>query len=121
MAAVNRAFTPLAEHASGAHVRPDMDRAALETRWLRLTREVLPALAELRNWPVRHDHCFQRILLDHAVGGRWYDHVARRPAYRHVAPDTLARAVMTAEAVAAGEADLHRLNAQSLAWRGAAR
>ncbi len=96
------------------------DRAALERRWLALTRETLPAMAPARGWPVRADHCFQRILLDHAVGGRWYDHVAGRPAYRHVAADALARAVALGEAVAAGEADLAALNRQSLIWRGKA-
>lgn len=97
-----------------------MDRPALEARWLHLTRVTLPALASARVWPVSADHCFQRILLDHAVGGRWYDHVAGRPAYAHIPADALARAVAVAEAVAAGEADLHALNAQSLAWRGKA-
>lgn len=96
-------------------------RAALEARWLRLTREALPGLARGRGWPVVADHCFQRILLDHAVGGRWYDHVAGRPAYRHIAEDALARAVALGEAAAAGEADLAPLNRQSLIWRGKAR
>lgn len=90
----------------------------LETRWLTLTRETLPALAAARGWPVRADHCFQRILLDHAVGGCWYDHVAGRPAYRHLDADRLAAALALGEAVAAGGADLHALNAQSLRWRG---
>jgi hypothetical protein len=98
-----------------------MDRAALETRWLRLTRETLPALAAVRDWPVSADHCFQRILLDHAVGGRWYDHVVGRPAYAHLPTDALLRAVAVGEAVAASHADLHALNVQSLAWRRAAR
>jgi hypothetical protein len=95
-----------------------MDRAGLEERWLRLTREVLPGLAAGRGWPVRLDHCFQRILLDHAVGGRWYDRVAGRPAYRHLDLERLATAVALGEAVAAGTADLPALNAQSLRWRG---
>ena len=98
-----------------------MDRAALEARWLTLTRDVLPALAGPRGWPVRADHCFQRILLDHAVGGCWYDHVAGRPAYRHLDADRLAAAVALGEAAAAGAADLPALNRQSLAWRGKAR
>ncbi len=51
---------------------PD-SRKALEQDWLRLTRETLPALALARGWPVRADHCFQRILLDNVFGGRWYD------------------------------------------------
>lgn len=94
-----------------------MDRQALETRWLQLTRERLPGLARERGWPVRLDHCFQRILLDHAVGGRWYDRVAGRPAYRHLDDASLAAAIALGEAVAAGDADLHALNAQSLRWR----
>lgn len=95
-----------------------MDRAGLEERWLGLTREVLPGLAAARGWPVRFDHCFQRILLDHAVGGRWYDHVPGRPAYRHLDAERLAAAVALGEAAAAGTADLPALNAQSLRWRG---
>ena len=95
-----------------------MDRAALEADWLTLTRDALPALARTRDWPVSADHCFQRILLDHAVGGCWYDHVAGRPAYRHLDDDRLAAAVDLGRRVAAGEADLHALNRQSLAWRG---
>lgn len=95
-----------------------MNRAALEARWLTLTRETLPGLAAERGWPVRADHCFQRILLDAACGGRWYDHIAARPAYRHLDGARLARAVALAEATVAGAADLNALNAQSLAWRG---
>ena len=95
-----------------------MDRPALQDRWLRLTREELPALAAARNWPVNLDHCFQRVLLDHAVGGRWYERVVGRPAYRCIAADLLARAVALGEAVAAGEQDLAALNRQSLRWRG---
>ena len=93
-------------------------RPALERRWLALTRETLPRLAGPSGWPVHADHCFQRILLDHAFGGCWYDHVARRPAYRHAPADALARAVALGEAVVAGEADLAALNRRSLAWRG---
>ncbi len=96
------------------------DRAALETRWLQLTRATLPALATARGWPVRHDHCFQRILLDNACGGRWYDFVTGRPAYAHAPEDLLARAVALGEACADGTADLVELNRRSLNWRGKA-
>ena len=95
-----------------------MTRETLEAQWLRLTRETLPTQAAERDWPVSADHCFQRILLDNALGGRWYDHVAKRPAYRHIDQDALARAVALGEAVGRGEADLTALNARSLTWRG---
>jgi hypothetical protein len=110
----------LEESGTPGHARGDGvdSRLTLEAAWLHLTRVTLPALAGSRDWPVSADHCFQRILLDHAVGGRWYDHVTRRPAYAHIAPEALARAVALGEAVASGEADLHALNRQSLTWRG---
>lgn len=96
-------------------------RADLEREWLRLTRETLPALASGRGWPVHADHCFQRILLDNAVGGVWYDAITRRPAYRHATDTVLQTAVALGRAVAAGEADLPTLNHRSLTWRGKGR
>ena len=93
----------------------------LQARWLHLTRIVLPGLAASRGWPVRADHCFQRILLDAACGGCWYDHIGGRPAYAHVDPALLARAVALAEEAAAGTADLTALNRRSLGWRRARR
>ena len=97
-----------------------MDRARLETEWLDLTRRRMPAVARARGWPVVHDHCFQRILLDHACGGTWYDHIAGRPAYRHAPEAVLAQALATGEAALDGQADLDALNRQSLIWRGKA-
>jgi hypothetical protein len=94
-------------------------RDALAARWFDLTRRALPALAARRGWPVRADHCFQRILLDNAFEGRWYDHVAGRPAYAHADPAALERAIALGEAAIADTVDLHHLNRQSLAWRRA--
>ena len=95
-------------------------RAALEARWLDLTRRAMPAAAPVRGWPVRFDHCFQRILLDNATDGVWYDAIRGRPAYRHASGAVLARAVALGEAALAGEADLAALNRASLGWRGRA-
>ncbi|WP_245640830.1 GCN5-related N-acetyltransferase [Sphingomonas taxi] len=95
----------------------DTRRAALEVAWLTLTRGTLPGLAGLRMWPVRADHCFQRILLDAAVGGIWYDAVEGRPAYRFIAVDLLERAVSLGQGAAEGTVDLAALNRQSLTWR----
>ncbi|KQU61878.1 GCN5-related N-acetyltransferase [Sphingomonas sp. Leaf339] len=96
----------------------DQTRRALEAEWLHLTRVELPALAAARDWPVRADHCFQRILLDNAFGGRWYDHIPRRPAYAHAAPEMLAHAIAIGRTAIAGQADMDDLNRRSLAWRG---
>ena len=94
------------------------DRSALEAEWLDLTRRRLPSLARVRDWPVSADHCFQRILLDHATGGVWYDAIPDRPAYRTAPDAVLARAVDLGRRVETGAAPLAPLNDQSLAWRG---
>ena len=99
----------------------DQAAAGLRDRWLALTKQQLPARARLERWPLREDHCFQRVLLDAACGGRWYDHVPARPAYRHLDAERLGRAVALAERLATGPDAvtlLHELDAQSLAWRG---
>lgn len=95
-----------------------MTREELEASWLHLTRGELPALADERGWPVRYDHCFQRILLDNACEGRWYDTIDKRPAYAHASAEVLAKAVALARAVIASETDLDGLNRRSLGWRG---
>ncbi len=97
-----------------------LNRTALVARWLELTRDVLPGMAAAERWPIRADHCFMRVCLDHAVGGRW-DAVIRRPAIRHMPDAGLACAVAVAESVAAAPDRLPGLNAQSLAWRRAQR
>ena len=93
------------------------DRKALEARWLELTRRTLPSLADERRWPVRADHCFQRILLDAACGMRWYDAIDGRPAYRHIGRERLEQAIALGDAVVLGEADIAGLDARSLEWR----
>lgn len=95
-----------------------MRRAELEAEWLHLTRVTLPGLARARDWPVCNDHCFQRIFLDNACEGRWYDHIAARPAYAHAPDAVLESAVALARDAVAGEADLPALDRRSLAWRG---
>ena len=107
-----------------AQEEPDRTPDQLRARWLALTKQQLPARAREERWPLREDHCFQRVLLDAACGGRWYDHVPARPAYRHLDFERLRHAVALAERLAA-EPDaatlLRELNAQSLQWRGKAR
>ena len=71
-------------------------------------------------WPIRNDHCFQRVLLDNACGGTWYSYISKRPAYRRADMATLERAIRLGEAVLAGSADLSELNVRSLTYRGKA-
>ncbi|MCW2816811.1 MAG: GCN5-related N-acetyltransferase [Nocardioides sp.] len=96
-------------------------RDLLEARWHAIVREELPAVARRDHWPLRLDHCFARVLLDAVCGGRWYDHVEGRPAYRHLDTERLARAVALGEELVAatdGRTRLEELNDQSLRWRG---
>ena len=77
----------------------------------------MPGLAKERGWPVRLDHCFQRILLDNAVGSKWSDMIPP-PAYKHASVHVLREAIALGEACVAGRADLAALNRCSLKWRG---
>lgn len=101
---------------------PQTTDVALIAQYLHLTRTVMPALAQegKRHWPVRNDHCFQRIVLDTICGGVWYDHIAR-PAYKHLSQAQALQAVQLCDQIIAGTSDLRMLNQQSLAWRGHAK
>ncbi|MEL7363407.1 MAG: hypothetical protein AAFN13_15130 [Bacteroidota bacterium] len=96
-----------------------MLRTDLEARYLHLMREVLPAQARAEGWPIRLDHCFMRVALDHVFEDAWYAHLDRRPAYRHLSAEQLAEAVRHAEAMReGGRPVVAAMNRQSLRWRG---
>lgn len=94
-----------------------MDREALVADWFELTRVRMPACASARGWPVRFDHCFQRILLDNAVGAKWTEHIAA-PAYKKAPDRVLKDAIKLGADCLEGRADLAALNRNSLEWRG---
>jgi hypothetical protein len=97
------------------------ERAHLEAHYRRLVLTELPRRAAVGRWVVRADHCFGRIVLDHTVGGCWYEVLDRRqrPAFRQLSDDQLRSAVTLAERIAVeGDPLLRRLNEQSLRWRG---
>ena len=96
---------------------PEPDRADLVAAWLHLTRTILPSMAAASRWPIRLDHCFMRVCLDHACGGVWTAH-HRRPAIRYMDTTTLTRALACAEHIRNHPDALAHLNQQSLAWRG---
>ena len=107
----------------------DADRYELQDRWLELTRERLPAAAAAAarggrgdRWPIRFDHCFMRVALDHVFGGCWYGHLNRRQrAYKQLDGAQLAAAVGHAEAMlAGGRPVVEAMNRRSLTWRGKA-
>jgi hypothetical protein len=113
---------PLEDKMQRSFDLPQTTHLALVEQYLHLTRTVMPALAQTskRHWPVRNDHCFQRIVLDTICGGVWYDHIAQ-PAYRHLSQAQVAEAVQLCDQIIAEKTDLNVLNQQSLAWRGKSR
>ena len=95
-----------------------MTETAKLARWKHLTEDLLPARAGELRWPIRLDHCFKRITLDHAAGDVWYRHL-RRPAERHLSGDLLDRALGAAECLLVGErVSLDAMNRASLQHRG---
>ena len=96
-----------------------MSTADLVSRYILLTKEVMPHLARTshKHWPVSNDHCFQRIVLDAVCGGVWYDYLPR-PAYKNLTHEQAANAVKLCNDLISGDADLIVLNKQSLQWRG---
>ncbi len=97
------------------------ERGHLLARYRELVLRVLPQQAREGRWVVTADHCFGRIVLDHAVGGCWYDVLDRRrsPAFAQLDDEALARAVALAERMLReGDPLVRDLDAQSLRWRG---
>ncbi|MEM0898510.1 MAG: hypothetical protein AAGI92_00995 [Pseudomonadota bacterium] len=97
------------------------ERDELVAEYLRLTREVMPKMARTshKHWPVREDHCFQRIVLDAVCGDVWYRHL-KKPAYKYLQEGQAQEAVQMCGEIISGEADLDVLNAQSLRFRSKA-
>ena len=95
-----------------------MRTADLVSQYMVLTKEIMPDLARTSHthWPVRNDHCFQRIVLDAVCGGVWYDHLLR-PAYKNLTHDQATDAVDLCNDIISGDSDLSVLNNQSLKWR----
>lgn len=95
------------------------DLSRLRRRYRHLIDTALPRAARERgDWPVCHDHCFARIVLDDVFGGAWYDHVDGRPAYEQLPPSRLRAAIATAERLLEEGAPLvEELNRNSLDWR----
>jgi hypothetical protein len=95
---------------------PLEDTHALREEYRRLTAEVLPAQAD-EDWPVREDHCFQRIVLDTLFEGVWYDHVDGRPAVDRLTADELRAAIGVAASMLDDPERVRELNDRSLAYR----
>lgn len=97
-------------------------RATRLEEYRRLVRVELPQAAKAGGWSLRLDHCFARVILDALFGGCWYGHLEHgrgRSAESQLDVRQLARAVQIGHRMLTeGDAEVRRLDAQSLAWRG---
>jgi hypothetical protein len=96
------------------------DLTSLREAYNERVTEQLPARAQANEeWPIRHDHCFGRVVLDNVFEDEWYDHVDGRPAYDHLSAAELEAALDIADRMlTAGAPAVEELNANSLRWRG---
>ena len=85
---------------------------------MHLTKNVMPCLALTagRNWSVREDHYFQRIVLNTICCGVWYEHL-ERPAYKNLTIEQAQRAVQLFRDIIDASVDFWQLNRQWLIWR----
>jgi hypothetical protein len=96
-------------------------RSQLRNQYLELTNKVLPDIAVSRGFPVRYNHCFQRIILDNLLQCCWYEVLqrGREPAYKQLSTEQLEQAIVLAhEIIAQPNSYLEQLNQNSLRWRG---
>jgi hypothetical protein len=93
-----------------------MQHTALLAKWFTLTRDTLPSMVTQHRWPIRFDHCFQRVCLDHVFSGPWKQHIAA-PAYKTLTQIQLSHAVGIAESIIYNPDSLRKLNTQSISWR----
>lgn len=96
------------------------DIEELRQRYLELVNRELPALAKQRQFPVRFNHCFARIILDNLFACCWYEALDRKQgaAYKQLSPEQLQQAIAIAQAIIdRPDAYIEELNQNSLRWR----
>ena len=85
---------------------------------LHYAKNVLPSIASTKKntWPIHHDHCFLRVILDNIVGCAWYE-VIPSPAYKNLTDEQVSAALCLAKQIATESVSLHTLNQRSKQWR----
>ena len=98
-----------------------MNVEQLRAKYLQLVNRELPAQAKQRQFPVRFNHCFARIILDNLFQRCWYEAIDRQQgaAYKQLSVEQLYRAIDIAEAmIDRPDSYIQQLNQNSLRWRG---
>ncbi len=86
--------------------------------FLHYAKNVLPSIASTKKntWPIHHDHCFLRVILDNIVGCAWYEFIPS-PAYKNLTDEQVSAALCLAKQIATESVSLHTLNQRSKQWR----
>lgn len=91
------------------------EKVLVLARYKQLLNDVLPALFTR---PVRHNHCFNRIVLDWLFTGVWYDHLDRsKTAVSQLTEMQLQQMIGRMEQWLQNPDLLMEDNQRSLAWR----
>ena len=91
------------------------------SQYLELINRKLPQEAKHRDFPVRFNHCFARIILDNLFQCCWYEAIDRKKgaAYKQLSEEELNKAIALAEEIInSPDSYIKELNQNSLRWRG---
>ena len=105
-----------------------MEIEELRGQYLELVNQKLPQQAK-RQFPVRFNHCFARIILDNLFQCCWYEKIDYAPrtfqdrkqgaAYKQLSVEELNKAIALAEQIIdSPDSYIQELNQNSLRWRG---
>ena len=92
----------------------------LRAKYLELVNQKLPTLAKQRQFPVKFNHCFARIILDNLFACCWYEAIDRKQgaAYKQLSEKQLREAIKIAEEIInSPDSYIQQLNLNSLRWR----
>jgi acyl carrier protein phosphodiesterase len=79
---------------------------------------VLPSIAKAKQWKIKHNHCFARIVLDNIFNDCWYDHLDKtKPAYKQLNKDHLLKAFNIINLILLDDEVINQLNNNSLRYR----
>jgi hypothetical protein len=93
-----------------------MNKAQLQEEYLQYINQILPEISKSGVYPVIHNHCWARIVLDNICGKVWYDVIAK-PAYKNLSEVQLEQAIAMTKQIVGNPEYAHDLNSRSLQIR----
>lgn len=97
-----------------------MDINSLRSFYLDNINIVLPAIAEAKQWKIKHNHCFARCILDNIFGDCWYNYLDKsKVAYKQLDQAELIKAFSIIQLILEDETSMviDQLNYNSLKYR----